>query len=422
MHFPLVILIGLAALKTGASELKISQNSPQPENVEWFSADEDIEFEEHELAQGRDKAIFESSALEHRIAEYKRGRMAFLFGQYEAARSIWLPLADQGYAKAQATMGWIYQTGKGVKKNPKIAFNWYRKAAIQQHVIAQNNLGVAYEQGLGVRKNAKKAAKWYKDSAEWGYSFAQYNLGVLYKEGYGVKQNLEEAQFWLQIAALQGVEEALVALEDINQNVHKKSTMLARSRQPDHLGKSKRHHSMPVEHTPKQDSSKPHGSNQYESISNRIRTKDWLDGPKLDTWLADAQVAQKRLKEKKATPKKTNSHSLKIFNDDWVKEQNPLFYTLQLARSDKLQWLLDIAKSQPMLLDTAYYSGISDGKEWFYLIYGNFSDKDAAQTEAERLPKSLKKWSPWVRAFSEVQAMMLPTSSSSPALTPATVK
>jgi len=405
-HFSVFIVTCLAALNVGASEPTLNQPPSLLMDTQWFGDDE-VEFEDHELAESRDPTIFAASALAHRVAEYKRGRMAFLFGQYEVAYSIWQPLANQGYAKAQATMGWIYQTGKGVKKNPRTAFEWYRKAARQQHVIAQNNLGVAYEQGLGIRKNAKKAAKWYRDSAEWGYSFAQYNLGVLYKEGHGVKKNLEEAQFWLQIAALQGVEEALVELEEINQDVHKKSTMMARSRQPNHLGKSKPHHSAPVKRTPKQESSTPpHASNRYEAISNRIRTKDWLDGPKLDTWLADAQVAQKRLKEKKNTPKKTNSHSLKIFNDDWVREQNPSYYTLQLARSDKLQWLLDIAKSQPMLLDTAYYSAYTEGKQWFYLLYGNFSDKHSAETEAAKLPKTLRKWSPWVRAFSEVHLNM----------------
>ncbi|WP_455202415.1 tetratricopeptide repeat protein, partial [Kaarinaea lacus] len=112
--------------------------------------------------------------------QYSNGRMAFLFGQYKAAYDIWLPLAEDGYAKAQATIAWMYHTGKGVKKDLTAAFEWYEKAAKQNHPIAQNNVGVFYEQGLSVGKSSSKAAKWYRESAEWGYPYAQYNLGTLY--------------------------------------------------------------------------------------------------------------------------------------------------------------------------------------------------------------------------------------------------
>lgn len=151
---------------------------------------------------------------------YQRGRMAFLFGNYEFAFKMWEPLAKKGYARAQATLGWMYHIGKGVKKNLKTALKWYIKAAKQEHVIAQNNLGVFHEQGLGGRKkNSRLAAKWYRQAAEVGYAFAQYNLGKLYQQGNGVKKDIDEAIFWLQIAALQGVEQAQSELEKINKHL-----------------------------------------------------------------------------------------------------------------------------------------------------------------------------------------------------------
>jgi TPR repeat protein len=151
---------------------------------------------------------------------YQRGRMAFLFGNYEFALKMWEPLAKKGYAKAQATLGWMYHTGKGVKKNLKKATKWYFRAAKQEHVIAQNNLGVFHEQGLGgTKKNSRLAAKWYREAAEVGYAFAQYNLGKLYQQGNGVKKDIDEAIFWLQIAALQGVEQAQSELEKINKHL-----------------------------------------------------------------------------------------------------------------------------------------------------------------------------------------------------------
>ena len=151
---------------------------------------------------------------------YKRGRMAFLFGQYQTAYKIWQPLADDGYAKAQTVMGWIYQTGKGADKNDSTAFAWYEKAAKQNNQIAQNNLGVLYENGWGVAKDEVLAAKWYQEAAEWGYLYAQYNLGILYQDGRGVAKDLLEAQFWLQIAALQGVKQAQEALIELKNKYH----------------------------------------------------------------------------------------------------------------------------------------------------------------------------------------------------------
>ncbi|WP_455221261.1 SPOR domain-containing protein [Kaarinaea lacus] len=438
--------------------------------------------------------------------EYSRGRMAFLFGQYEMAYKIWKPLADHGYAKAQATLGWMYHTGKGVEKDLSMAFEWYEKAAKQNHPVAQNNLGVFYEQGLSVGRSATNAAKWYREAAEWGYPFAQYNLGTLYLEGRGVKKDEKEAQFWLQIAALQGVEQAIQVLQKMSVAIHgpisgDSATSMATkgpqwTKNDTTSTKTKSPHNS------------PHGSSRYKDIYNRIKSTgqsdlqgfeygsrsnvsttspagktieksiaktqtsstrskpansqlaenksgtqknskssatpdsttsnkytkadsekqknttlkkhakpstanineppkpasdELLPGEKFEQWLAEAQVAQKRLKALEKE-KRTNSHTLKIYNDEWVKEQNPANYTLQLARSDKLDWLLEIAKKQPMLKDTAYYTSLIDGKKWYYLIYGNFENQKSASAEIDKLPKALKKWSPWVRKFSDVQS------------------
>jgi len=161
--------------------------------------------------------------------EFKRGRMAFLFGEYDTASRILLPLANHGYAKAQAVVGWMYHIGKGKPKDLHKAYDWYQKAAKQNDPIAQNNLGVFYEQGLVVKQNYGDAAKWYRESAEWGYRYAQYNLGILYYEGRGVVKDAEQAQYWLQIAALQGVNQAIEKLKSIADSVHKNKNVQSNS-------------------------------------------------------------------------------------------------------------------------------------------------------------------------------------------------
>jgi len=155
-----------------------------------------------------DADMDQAITLREQNEQYRRGRMAFLFGQYNIALKFWEPLAVSGYAKAQATLGWIYHTGKGAKKDLNKARYWYRRASYQSHEIALNNLGVFYEQGLGVGKNYGKASEYYTAAANLGYGFAQYNLGMLYLTGRGVEKDKNKAIYWLEIASYQGVEQA----------------------------------------------------------------------------------------------------------------------------------------------------------------------------------------------------------------------
>ena len=99
----------------------------------------------------------------------------------DAAQTVkWLRrAADQGFAQAQFNLGYLYATGdsavsllmaifgkahlKGHKKLPYDsvqAAKWYRLAADQGHASAQYSLGAMYETGQGVRKNYVQAAKW----------------------------------------------------------------------------------------------------------------------------------------------------------------------------------------------------------------------------------------------------------------------
>ena len=52
--------------------------------------------------------------------------------------------ADQGYAPAQAGLGYLYAQGKGVVKDPVQALEWFRKSAAQGDPSGQANLGALY--------------------------------------------------------------------------------------------------------------------------------------------------------------------------------------------------------------------------------------------------------------------------------------
>lgn len=269
---------------------------------------------------------------------YGNARMAFLFGQYGIAFETWQPLANHGYAKAQAALAWMYHTGNGVAKNTKSAVEWYLKAAKQGHAIAQNNLAAMYENGLGTEANDKAAAAWYRDSADSGYSFAQYNIGRMYAEGRGLKQDLNEATYWWRIASRQGVKQATEELALLENKP---------------IPAPAKPHSLAIAHAP------------YH-----------------------ANPVSKGL--------------------EWIEQQTKGHYTIQLARSKDMSWILKLAAAEQ--LDQAmvqFKTKDKKGEEWHNLIYGTFPSYQKAEHARKRLPAAFQKWEPWLRRFDEINQILL---------------
>ena len=62
-------------------------------------------------------------------ADPKKGVIAYISGDYAAALKEFRPLAEQGHAMAQTGLGVMYDHGKGVTQDYKMAVKWYRLAA-----------------------------------------------------------------------------------------------------------------------------------------------------------------------------------------------------------------------------------------------------------------------------------------------------
>ncbi len=140
--------------------------------------------------------------------DFDRGLAAYNRGDYATAQADWRPLAEQGDASAQVSLGALYYGGLGVPRDQRQAANWYRKAAAQGQRDAQFRLAAMYDQGLGVPLNYAEAARWYHAAAIRGHVEAQYRLGLLFLSGIGVPKNLVLAHLWFDRAAAQGHGEA----------------------------------------------------------------------------------------------------------------------------------------------------------------------------------------------------------------------
>jgi TPR repeat protein len=88
------------------------------------------------------------------------GIAAYNARNYPVAAKLLLPLAEQGYARAQTYVGFMYATGRGVPQDYIAAARWYRHAADQGVAVAQFMLGLMYDKGHGVPQDFVQAYMW----------------------------------------------------------------------------------------------------------------------------------------------------------------------------------------------------------------------------------------------------------------------
>lgn len=105
-----------------------------------------------------------------RAGEFEHGLDAFNAGAYAEAFAIWSPSARGGDAKSQASLGFLYYTGKGVQRDNRQSLTWFRLAAEAGQPTAQYYLGVQYFYGLGTDRDFAEAYSWCDIALTNGYS------------------------------------------------------------------------------------------------------------------------------------------------------------------------------------------------------------------------------------------------------------
>ena len=106
--------------------------------------------------------------------------------------------AERGDVEAQYKLARQYQDsaqGDGYydPADMQCAIRWYELAAEQGHAKAQCNLAYIYESGLSVPVDSLRAIELYKESASQGYAPAQWSLAVAYYNGDGIDQDRTKA-------------------------------------------------------------------------------------------------------------------------------------------------------------------------------------------------------------------------------------
>ncbi|MBC5768704.1 tetratricopeptide repeat protein [Ramlibacter albus] len=97
-------------------------------------------------------------------------------GERKRAFKLFLAAAQSGEEDAFNSVGYFFDHGIGVKKDPNSAFAWYRRAALRGNLAGCLNLAVCYRNA----GNLPRAKFWFKKAYAQGDGSAAYELGRIY--------------------------------------------------------------------------------------------------------------------------------------------------------------------------------------------------------------------------------------------------
>lgn len=120
--------------------------------------------------------------------------------------------ANNGDLDAQCELGYQYYQGNNVTKNDQVAFDWFARAANQDHTRSQAIIAHFYAAGVVVQQNFEKSFYWHSKAAENKLPHSQFQLGLYYKEGFCTDKDLNKAIDLFTQAAEQNVAEAQLEL------------------------------------------------------------------------------------------------------------------------------------------------------------------------------------------------------------------
>ena len=279
--------------------------------------------------------------MQSQANEFRQGLDAYLDGDYETALALWNPLATQGHAAAQYSLGTLYESGRGVSPDYPQAARWFRLAAEQGHAAAQFSLGNAYHRGHGVNRDARQAERWWRKAASQDFAAAQVSLDKLYQSSQGIRRNEANAQESYRRAAKNGSRSA-------QQRVDEQRLSMPRP------------------------ASRP-------------------------------QPSSARTAAQQTTVQAVSAEEPGIKREAWLLRQEPNHYALQLTASGNEHNIRAFIDRHKLSSKAAYYKSLRAGDDWYCLLYGTYPDYDQARQALAALPNPLRDSEPWIRPLSSVQ-------------------
>src|SRR5262245_37135735 len=97
--------------------------------------------------------------------EWSEAKRAHMRADYVIESQLYQKMADAGDARAQASLGVMYDKGRGVVQDFGQALKWFRRAADAGEARGVCSVGSMYDRGRGVPQDYAEAMKWYVRAA-----------------------------------------------------------------------------------------------------------------------------------------------------------------------------------------------------------------------------------------------------------------
>jgi len=94
-----------------------------------------------------------------------------------------------------------------------------------------------------------------------------------------------------------------------------------------------------------------------------------------------------------------------VVKKDWLEQQNPTYFTLQLMGSRQRTSLATVQNAYKIASQSAIIKTNLNGKPWYILVYNSYKTKQQARDGAKKLPKPLQLTQPWPRLIGELKTL-----------------
>jgi hypothetical protein len=324
-------------------------------------------------------------------ADYQDGLDAYTYGDYATAMQEWRTVTDGPatavspavYVEAHYAVAMLYWQGEGVAVDYRQAHDWLLKAAERGHAGAQAKLGFLYTDGKGVARDHGQAFEWFSKAAKGGNVDGLYNLGIFYLYGWGVEADKPLAAQYLAAAAALGDESAERALPGVLAEIEQERLTAPATanliRDPPTIAPDE----LPVEPV----------------ASDRVLTESMEPG------LSRATPAP--AEEHPAGSQDGRAPGSFLWDETWIRAQDPIRYTIQVIALSSRQRLEDLVRGFEEAGPFAFYVVQKSSKPLYVLVQGSYPDAKAARAAGARIPAAIQRQDElWVRRFDGVQASL----------------
>lgn len=341
-------------------------------------------------------------------------QQAYQAQDYTRALELLQPLAEAGDSEAQIMLGQMYDHGFGVSADPRMAVEWYTRAARQGLPVVQHDLGVRYFKGEGIERDYDQAMRWWQMAANAGLADSQFNLGLMYFRGLGVEPDYARASELFQEAADQGHADAqysLAVMYSFGQGVEQNySRALKLFQQAAAQGVAKAQYNLGVflENGYGVEPDIEQARHWYQKaadqhVAKAIERLAELNGTDPATVTTDRSAATESVI---TTTTELVGSSAQLRRNDWLRNRAADDYTIQLISLTDEQSIKQYLRDHALSNNGGYIEIIINGVLHYNAIYGQYTDYQSARAAINTLPPAVQSGQPWIRNFGDLQKLL----------------